>query len=91
MGAHKGRRQSSGRETWAKFKSHQIRSNGTVPSPPNHFFVYDVLYITPDRPPMVAVMLQNAIIKDPIHDALRLMSLFLVPGQYWMAARASIA
>ena len=37
-GAHKGRRQSSGRETWAKFKSHQIRSNGTVPSPPNHFF-----------------------------------------------------
>ena len=46
MGAHKGRRQSSGRETWAKFKSHQIRSNGTVPSPPNiflfiSFFVYN--------------------------------------------------
>ncbi len=45
-GAHKGRRQSSGRETWAKFKSHQIRSNRTVPSPPNHllyiiFFVYN--------------------------------------------------
>ena len=38
MGAHKGRRQSSGRETWAKFKFHQIRSNGTVPSPPNQFF-----------------------------------------------------
>ena len=38
MGAHKGRRQSSGRETWAKCKSHQIRSNRTVPSPPNQFF-----------------------------------------------------
>ena len=37
-GAHKGRRQSSGRETWAKFKSHQIRSNGTVPSPPIQLF-----------------------------------------------------
>ena len=38
--AHKGRRQSSGRETWAKLKSHQIRSNRTVPIPPNIFIFY---------------------------------------------------
>ena len=44
MGAHKGRRQSSGRETWAKFESHQIRSTGTVPSPPNHFFIFFFVY-----------------------------------------------
>ena len=49
-GAHKGRRQSSGRETWAKFKSHQIRFNGTIPSPPNQFFILFFVYIPPNPP-----------------------------------------
>ena len=57
-GAHKGRRQSSGRETWAKLKSHQIRSNGTVPSPPNQFLYLFVVYIPPNPP----IQLQLAVL-----------------------------
>ena len=57
MGAHKGRRQSSGRETWAKLKSHQIRSNGTVPSPPNPFLILFFVNIPPNPPIQLQLVL----------------------------------